>query len=254
MDTNFETVSKNAKRVEKDTLKGREEYGKLQKELDEVTALNDKADARTRELIDSKEELVYEIKQLKQRKDKLDRQNEIFEKIAAAECSKFQEKATEYSDSLVALLKEQKLKVEQYSTMLNADGQGGISKTTDVSDLSSKGTPDQEQLAKVLDQLQVVLKKKVKTKENNPKQTVKKTPAKTKAKATPTKPVKKTPGRKAAAARTSYQEDEEESASELDKSKGTNGTSSKRSSPRKRRGSVGSSRASSKRRVNEDSD
>jgi len=251
-------LQKKAQRLGSETDKGRDQYAKLQKAVDEEQKKNDEEDERTKDLINQKEDLIYEIKQLKNRKDKLDKQNLIFQKIVAEDPSLFRGKAQELQNQLQELLLAQKQRIEDLGSQLQPiiDGE---EKSTDTIGLagSKTGTAQQQELHSTLTKLEKVLKVKAlnnsepvvnSAKDTNgvAKNVVVKNKAPAKAAKAPAKPaaVKRTPGRKAAAAK-SYADDDEEEQSD---------GSVNVSPAKKRSGSVGSSRASSKRRAADSGD
>jgi len=242
-----------AKRLELDIGQGREEYSRLQKAVHDEQAKHDEEDERTKQLLNQKEDLIYEIKQLKNRKERLEKQNQVFQKIISQDPIEFRNKAESLQDDLQLLIKAQKQQVEDLGSQLQpiTKGKDAFTETIGLPGLKN-GSSQQQELHSTLSKLERVLKAKALSEHvpvvNSTKDTngaVSKKPAKVKS--VPAKPAvaKRTPGRKAA--KKSYAEGDDDDEGQGDSS--VDGIPVK-----KRSASVASSRASSKRRVNHSDD
>jgi len=121
-------------------------------ERDKLTRENDTVS----KLYKEKEELIYQIKHLKKRKEEVDRQNKVFEKMCADDGTEFERKARRLQTELLDLLNAQKDKVHKYGELLRACT--GNDKLLDTYGLNPHMPEMQRELKDTLADLSKVLK------------------------------------------------------------------------------------------------
>jgi hypothetical protein len=226
--------------------------------LAEEKERNKAEEEKLNKLILQRDELDYEIKKFKSRKQHLDKQNAKFQELQAhGNALNFQQKITDLQNQLRDMLNMKQREIKDLNAVFESGNRDGKEVGTDpVPELTVNDTATQQKnLATTLTDLQNVLKKKVKDKQRRDKESKEKAkkPAAPTASSTKAAPSKKANGKRRGK---DSDEDEEQGGSDneienlkrkLAESESTANEVESASTRKNKRASLSSSRTASKR-------